>query len=464
MEVIRAGQSGNVGRLRAAEGDAVPAVCCCRSGSRPSPYYLDAEQPIRSFPQVGSWRRGAGTSVAPCGCCSAVAQSREPEVAAPEAWQDVHMADDVSIARRKQLRVGHVSERGGVNAVRTLLEAHGHVVDEVDARSDYGRDLIVDLTESSEITGAVIGVQVKGDRSFIKNGDWELPASMKDRRYWAESSVPIVGVLWNPVDGEMRWANLTAYARADPAISTWPPRRSPSISTEEPPGVSIVYFTENKVLDGTTLSQMIEQLRDYLRQSSAPALLGLFDPDDERRRNAVFDCWVLGRSDARAFILLRWALPSLSGQTLRYAVTILSHLTPHPDIFWHAGNWVPPEIERQVRPAFRWSAPEVCDLVCAVDQLDEGAGWQRGSLGQCLWSLLVVDPTLFMSVHAAIGLALAREELDAAFRLLIIYQYLADDSLTAVKDALIQYPQLRSHEFTNDLVQQIANSGRMDVY
>ena len=105
------------------------------------------------------------------------------------------MPDETPSGQRKRLRVGHVSERGGINAVRTLLEAHGMVVDEVDGRSDYGRDLNVDITENGQVTGAVIGVQVKGDRRFIRNGDWELPATPKDRRYWAESSVPIVGIL-----------------------------------------------------------------------------------------------------------------------------------------------------------------------------------------------------------------------------------------------------------------------------
>src|SRR3954469_5773253 len=52
--------------------------------------------------------------------------------------------------------------------------------------------------EGSEITGAVIGVQVKGDRRFIRSSTWELPATDKDLRYWAESSVPIVGALWDP--------------------------------------------------------------------------------------------------------------------------------------------------------------------------------------------------------------------------------------------------------------------------
>ncbi len=71
-------------------------------------------------------------------------------------------------APRKRLRVGHVSERGAINAVRALFERYGLVVDEVEGRSDYGRDLIVDITEDSAITGAVIGVQVKGDRRFVE--------------------------------------------------------------------------------------------------------------------------------------------------------------------------------------------------------------------------------------------------------------------------------------------------------
>lgn len=59
---------------------------------------------------------------------------------------------------RKRLRVGHPSERAGINAARTLLEHHGLVVLEVDGRADYGRDLNVDLAHGLEITGGIIGV------------------------------------------------------------------------------------------------------------------------------------------------------------------------------------------------------------------------------------------------------------------------------------------------------------------
>ena len=70
---------------------------------------------------------------------------------------------------------------------------------EVDARADYGRDLLVDITKNGEITGAVAGIQVKVDRRFFRdNATWVLSASPKDARFWADSSIPVVGVLWDP--------------------------------------------------------------------------------------------------------------------------------------------------------------------------------------------------------------------------------------------------------------------------
>lgn len=371
------------------------------------------------------------------------------------------MEDESPLGPRKRLRVGHVSERGGINAVRTLLEAHGMVVDEIDGRSDYGRDLNVDIVEKGELTGVVIGIQVKGDRRFVHDDIWELPVTAKDRRFWAESSVPIVGILWDPVTHEMRWTNLSAYAGTDRTISTWSSKNVGTASADD----AVVRLASADRFEDDALPGMVEQMLAYVRQSSAAAFLGLFDPDDERRCSAVFDCWTLGRTDVRAFLLLRRALPALEGESLRQAIVTLSHLTPHPDIFWHQGNWVPPEIEKLVQPTFRWSAQEVCDLVHAVEQLTvDGGGWERGGLGQCLWSLLIEDPDLRSSVLPALGLALEAGDVEAAFRLLIIHQSLAKDPLGAMHEALALHPGVAEHFYTNELLRQIEDFGFFNVY
>ncbi|CCG02455.1 DUF4365 domain-containing protein [Blastococcus saxobsidens] len=350
---------------------------------------------------------------------------------------------------RKKLRIGHVSERGAVNAARALLERHGLVVDEVDGRSDYGRDLVVDITEDGALTGSVVGIQVKGDRRFIRADDWELPATPKDRRYWSESSVPVFGILWDPDSGRLRWANLTAYAR----------------TASRPGPEDIVRFPPSQALSDETLPALIQAANEHLRLWSPAAVLGLFDTNDEWRRNAVYDCWTLGRSDVRAFVLLRRALPGLRGESLRQAIITLSYLTPHPDIYWHSGNWIPPGIKQQARASFRWSAEELVHLVSAVEERpEETPGWERGGLGQCLWCLLVEDGELERVAAQAVGLAVARSELEVALRLLVIAQARADAPLDMVRQLIELNPRLRAHWYLTELVQDLEEFGFVDVY
>lgn len=360
---------------------------------------------------------------------------------------------------RKKLRVGHISERGGVNAVRTLLDAHGLVVEEVSGRNDYGRDLNVDVTEEGEITGVVIGIQVKGDRRFIRQGDWALPATSKDMKFWADSTVPIVGVLWDPSSGEMRWANLSDHARADYSLSAWPSERRADSSGATTP----VLFNSAQRLDSDTLSGLVREMLIYVRRTGAATFLRLLDPNDEQRCHAVDDCWAVGRRDARAFILLRRVLPGLVGNSLGQAIVMLSHLTHHPDIFWRSDNWIPEAIRSQVQPTFRWTSGEVHHMIQAVEEL--GGAWERGGVGQCVWSLLVMDPTLRSTILPALDIALNAEHLEAAFRLLVIQQYLVQgDAATAVRQVLTTYPQLRQHPLTHEFLQLVTDYGRLDVY
>ena len=327
---------------------------------------------------------------------------------------------------RKHLRVGHVGERGSVNAVRALLEAHGHVVDEVDGRSDYGRDLIVDVTENGEVTGAVVGVQVKGSRRFVRKGDWELPVSAKDRRYWAESSVPVVGILWNPENGEMRWTNLTEHARHDPRASAWRPTWL-AASYDEPYNPRIAFLPECQVLNDSSIPRLIGQARAFVRLSSSLSLLGLLDSDDECRLSSVITCWVIGHTDHRALLLLRRMLPSLSGEPFSEALMILSLLTGG------SSSSFTDEIKRQVLPTFRWSAQEIYDLVCRAPKY-------------CApMYLLAQDPSLPYTVPVSIGLAMAQGDLNGAFRLWMLYRHLSAGQTGTRVDILGRYPELNTH-------------------
>ncbi|PFG69118.1 uncharacterized protein DUF4365 [Propionibacteriaceae bacterium ES.041] len=357
---------------------------------------------------------------------------------------------------RKRLRVGHRSERGGINAVRALLERHDLVVDEVDGRSDYGRDLNVDVTRGAEITGGIIGVQVKGGRSFCKQGRWIIPATPTDWHYWRSSTVPVLGMVHDPDTGAIRWINLSELARSRVHVDGY----SVAPQTDE---AAEVVVTE--VLDDGSFDQFLDEVEGYLAATAESAYLTLVDPDDEARRRGVFNCWTLGRRDPRPLILLRRLLPSMNGRSLLDGIAVLAHATPQPDILWTKQNWIPPAVEDEVRAALRWSPDELSTLVHALETMDDGGvDWQRGGVGQSLWSIMVVDPGLREKLPAAIRTCVEADQLRAALRLLICYQYLSDDSADAVDAIMQKYPALAEDEMGGYLVEHVHEWGRLDVY
>lgn len=359
---------------------------------------------------------------------------------------------------RKRLRVGHVSERGGINAVRTLLESQGLVVDEVDGRADYGRDLNVDITAASRITGGILGVQVKGGSSFHRKGRWVIPATPTDWGYWRASTVPVIGMTWDPATGMIRWVNLTERARSRVHV----PQGTYQYELQDDAASEVV--TE-QVLDDTTFASFIEAAERYLETTSSTAFLELLSADDEVRRRGVYACWTLGRTDPAPLILLRRILPGMEGMSLWDGITALAHATPHPDIGWNDRNWISEPVKRDIAASMRWSPSELVSLVHEVEQFDDDIrGWERGGVGQSLWSLMVMDPNILSLLRLATRLAVDEDRLDAAARLLICYQWMADEPLADVLTLLDEAPRLRAHQWVGMLVSELREHGRMDVY
>ncbi len=360
---------------------------------------------------------------------------------------------------RKKLRVGHRSERAGVNAVRSLLEKHNLVVDEVDGRADYGRDLNVDLTEESEVTGGIIGVQVKsGPEKYFRHGQWIVPAKPKDWVYWRSSTVPIIGMVYDPARDVIRWTNLTQVARSKvvDVEDTYHPAAQSDQTTEV---VAI------EVLNDDSFDDFTQRTRTYLAATADSAFLLLTDAEPEVQRRGVFNCWTLGRRDPRPLILLRRMLPSLGDASLRDGISVLAHATPHPDIFWTKQNWIAPIVEADVQASFRWSPDELATLVRRLESMDDaGAEWARGGLGQSLWSIMVIDPGLRDKLPAAIRTCVEVGDTRAALRLLICLQYLADDAVQTVEEIIATYPPLAHDEMSAFLLEEVREHGWVDVY
>ncbi len=98
--------------------------------------------------------------------------------------------------------------RAAVNALRTLLERHNHIVQEIDGQNDFGEDQHVTFTEDGKVTGDLVKIQVKGGRSWRRADGYAVPIGDHGGT-WADGNIPVLCVVHDPDTGGLYWANAT---------------------------------------------------------------------------------------------------------------------------------------------------------------------------------------------------------------------------------------------------------------
>lgn len=98
--------------------------------------------------------------------------------------------------------------RAAVNALRSLLERHNHIVQEVDGQNDFGEDQHVTFTENGEVTGDLVKIQIKGGRSWRRADGYAVPVGDHGGT-WADGNIPVLCVVHDPDTDSLYWANAT---------------------------------------------------------------------------------------------------------------------------------------------------------------------------------------------------------------------------------------------------------------
>lgn len=143
----------------------------------------------------------------------------------------------------KGRRVGQAA----VNAVRTLLEEHDHIVQEISGQNDFGEDLYVTFVEDEHVTSDVIRIQVKGGDKWRRANGYAVPVSHHGDT-WADGNIPVYCVVYDPDSKRLFWANATQQLR-----------RSGPFNRPKVIGVS-----PSAVLADTSMESFVAQARRYV--------------------------------------------------------------------------------------------------------------------------------------------------------------------------------------------------------
>ncbi|MFF8259356.1 DUF4365 domain-containing protein [Streptomyces virginiae] len=143
------------------------------------------------------------------------------------------------------------TERAGVNEFRTLLEAAGHIVQEIDGGNDYGEDCYLSFTRNGERTGDIVAVQVKSGTAYRRAVGYGI--SCREHLHdWTRSRIPVIGVVYDPDLKKLFWANLTQYL-LDELERGRIPRSVP--------------VGEAAVLDADTVASVVLRIRRFIEEN-----------------------------------------------------------------------------------------------------------------------------------------------------------------------------------------------------
>lgn len=112
-----------------------------------------------------------------------------------------------------------ITSRDGVNAFRTLLEHHGHLVQGLSGSADHGEDFLVIFTKNGERTGDSIYVQVKSGGSYRRRDDYFIPTG-GHAEFWKNSNAPVYGVVYDSDKASLFWTNITDHIKSCATIPT----------------------------------------------------------------------------------------------------------------------------------------------------------------------------------------------------------------------------------------------------
>jgi hypothetical protein len=345
-----------------------------------------------------------------------------------------------------KLRANREIERAGVNAARTLLESCGCVFQEVDGANDYGKDAYVDLGQSGYVTGACLALQIKSGKSYRAGSDYAIPVDEKHESVWRDSSVPTIGIVYDPDLQKLFWCSITRYLSENTLGEI---KTIPVSSGNE--------LTREAVLNGCFRDSTCVATDALLGQ----AILRLGSDDPQTQCAALYDCFCLGRNDARVFVLVRRMMSFFDEESYHSAVIVLSHLTSHPDIFWTARNWVPQDVRDEAVKALRWNCAEAAHLLRSVG-FDE---WARGRLGQCVFMLLIQDPDIQQTLGVVSVDATRAGDDDVAYWAAYLAIYLAYDEGPQEYNRLLELePAIRNLPFMGEVAIILRDYGQLLLF
>lgn len=106
-----------------------------------------------------------------------------------------------------------ITERAGVNHVRSIVEGAGCFFKEINLQHDVGHDATIVLVVDGQVRPREVALQVKSGASYVTPGLCHIPATAAHIFYWAHHDLITFGVVYDPDEATAYWVDLQTASR-----------------------------------------------------------------------------------------------------------------------------------------------------------------------------------------------------------------------------------------------------------
>lgn len=106
-----------------------------------------------------------------------------------------------------------ITERAGVNFVRSVVESAGCLLKEINLQHDFGHDATMMLVGDGRVRPREVAFQIKSGASYVSPTTCGLPATAAHIYFWAEHDIVTLGVIYDPAERSAWWMDLQTAAR-----------------------------------------------------------------------------------------------------------------------------------------------------------------------------------------------------------------------------------------------------------
>lgn len=267
----------------------------------------------------------------------------------------------------------NITDKSGINALRTLVESKGSFFREINRQDDIGFDANIEFCKKLLPTGIEIKIQIKSGTSYFNKTGSFIKSDHEHFEYWKNFIIPAFGITYNPETKTLYWVNITEYLLKTKNIESF----NIPVSNEN-------ILTENTFDD--FMNNCIKYcLQDKNRINIGERLENLYSDDVEIAGNSLKSLFLHERgSKLFWYTIFNYIYNCKNEILLEGIVYYLAIAIGHQyDVWWHKDNEISEEISDWLKTEFN----KVVDskiLYKILSVVDEGAGLSRGMIGGLL--------------------------------------------------------------------------------